>query len=96
MGRYTVDVDALHELQTHMQDYLATATEGLSRVEALIADVSADWDGTAAEAYQTRHRRWVAALRDMTESLNEFSAWSAAAGDAYRTVMATNLRMAQG
>jgi hypothetical protein len=43
-----------------------------------------------------RHGEWVAALGEMNESLTEFKAWSAAAEDAYRTVMATNLRMAQG
>jgi WXG100 family type VII secretion target len=96
MAGYTVDVDALNELQAQMQRYLAKATDSLSQVEGLIARVSADWDGTAAEAYQQRHRQWVEGLREMSESLEEFKAWSAAAEDAYRTVMATNLRMAQG
>lgn len=96
MAGYTVDVDALNELQTQMQQYLTKATDSLSRVESLIARVSADWDGTAAEGYQQRHHQWVEGLREMSESLDEFKAWSVTAEDAYRTVMATNLRMAQG
>jgi len=93
---YTVDVEALNELQSQMQHFLTQATDNLHRVESLIGQVSASWDGTAAEAYQQRHGEWVAALREMNESLTEFKAWSAAAEEAYRTVMATNLRMAQG
>jgi WXG100 family type VII secretion target len=93
---YTVDVDALNELQSQMQHFLDLATDRLHRVESLIQRVSAAWDGPAAEAYQQRHQHWVDAVREMNESLESLKAWSAAAEDAYRTAMATNLRMAQG
>jgi WXG100 family type VII secretion target len=96
MSGYAVDVDTLNDLQSEMQHFLNKATEALDRVESLIGRVAASWDGTAAEAYQQRHRQWADALREMNESLTDFKAWSAAAEDAYRTVMATNLRMAQG
>jgi len=96
MAGYTVDVDALRELQDTMQQYLTQCREGLDRVESLIGTVSASWDGTAAAAYEQRHREWVAALTEMAESLDEFAAWSSAAEDAYRSAMATNLRMASG
>lgn len=96
MAGYTVDVDALNDLQSQMQQFLEKATDSLDRVEAQITRVAADWDGAAAQAYQQRHRRWVAALQEMNESVTEFKAWSGAAEEAYRTVMATNLRMAQG
>ncbi|MCV7100897.1 MULTISPECIES: WXG100 family type VII secretion target [Mycobacterium] len=94
MTGYTVDVDALDALQSQMQRYLTKCTESLERVESLIGVVSKSWDGTAAAAYQQRHRQWVDALGEMKESLDEFKAWSATAEDAYRTVMAMNLRMA--
>lgn len=45
MAGYTVDVDALHDLQQQMQHFLNRATEHLARVEGLIGQVSADWDG---------------------------------------------------
>jgi WXG100 family type VII secretion target len=96
MAGYTVDVDALRELQNRMQQYLTQCREGLDRVESLIGTVSASWDGTAAAAYEQRHREWIAALGEMSESLNEFSEWSSAAEDAYRAAMAANLRMAGG
>ncbi|MGV0738213.1 WXG100 family type VII secretion target [Mycobacterium syngnathidarum] len=96
MAGYTVDVDALHDLQQQMQHFLNRATEHLARVEGLISQVSADWDGTAAAAYQQRHREWVDALREMSESLGDFRIWSSEAEQAYREVMEINLRMAQG
>ncbi|OKH74601.1 hypothetical protein EB73_04895 [Mycobacterium sp. SWH-M3] len=96
MAGYTVDVDALHDLQEQMQHFLTKSTEHLARVEGLIGKVSADWDGAAAAAYQQRHREWVDALREMGESLTDFRAWSSEAEQVYREVMEINLRMAQG
>lgn len=96
MAGYTVDVDALHDLQEQMQHFLTKSTENLARVEGLIGKVSADWDGAAAAAYQQRHREWVDALREMGESLSDFRTWSSEAEQAYREVMEINLRMAQG
>ncbi|MBP2455137.1 WXG100 family type VII secretion target [Mycolicibacterium lutetiense] len=96
MAGYTVDVDALHDLQEQMQHFLTRATESLAHVEGLIAQVCADWDGTAAAAYQRRHREWVDALRDMNDSIADFRAWTGAAEEGYREVMEINLRMAQG
>ncbi len=93
---YTVDVDALQDLQEQMQHFLAKASESLSLVEGLIARVSEDWDGTAAVAYQRRHGEWVDALRDMHDSLTDFRAWTSAAEEGYREVMEINLRMAHG
>lgn len=94
MAGYSVDVDALNELQSQMQQFLHLCTERLTRVEHLIGAVSSAWDGTAAAAYQQRHSEWVAALREMSEAVNEFDGWASASEDAYRTVMAMNLRMA--
>lgn len=94
MNGYAVDVDALDELGSQMQRYLTLCTHSLERVEDLIGRVSQSWDGTAAAAYQQRHRQWVAALGEMQQSLDEFKAWSTSAEDAYRTAMAANLRMA--
>ena len=59
-----------------------------------LADRSREWDGAAAEAYEARHRDWVQSAHDMRTELEDFTAWSAQAEDAYRTVMAMNLRMA--
>jgi len=94
MVDYAVDVDALDELRSQMQSYVAQCESALHRVEELIARVAESWDGTAAAAYQTRHRNWVQALQDMHATLDDFAEWSAEAEDAYRTVMAMNLRMA--
>lgn len=66
----------------------------MSRVESLIGQVSQSWDGAAAEAYEARHRNWVRSAHDMRTALADFTAWSTQAEDAYRTVMAMNLRMA--
>lgn len=96
MAGYTVDVDALHDLQQQMQHFLDKASDNLARVEGLIHQVSQDWDGTAAAAYQQRHREWVAGLREMNESLADLRAWSNEAEQAYREVMEINLRMAHG
>ncbi|MEN4448314.1 MULTISPECIES: WXG100 family type VII secretion target [Mycobacteriaceae] len=94
MTGYTVDVDALNELRSKMQAYLAHCETSLSRVESLIGQVSQSWDGAAAEAYEARHRDWVRSAHDMRTALADFTAWSTQAEDAYRTVMAMNLRMA--
>ncbi|MBS9534036.1 WXG100 family type VII secretion target [Mycobacterium sp. M1] len=94
MSGYTVDVEALSELGLQMQRYLNVCAQSLERVEDLIERVSASWDGTAATAYQQRHRQWIEALGAMRQSLDEFKGWSANAEDAYRSVMAMNLRMA--
>lgn len=94
MTGYTVDVDALNELRSKMQAYLALCETSLSRVESLIGQVSQSWDGAAAEAYEARHRDWVRSAHDMRTALADFTAWSTQAEDAYRTVMAMNLRMA--
>lgn len=94
MAGYTVDVDALRDLRTKMQTYLTHCEHSLSRVESLIGQVSQSWDGAASEAYQRRHREWVQAMHDMRTALDDFTAWSAEAEDAYRSVMAMNLRMA--
>ena len=95
MRGYTVDVDALNDLQQQMQHFLVRATENLVRVESLIESVSADWDGAAASAYQKRHCAWASALREIHETLADFTAWSHDAEQAYREVMEINLRMAQ-
>lgn len=94
MTGYTVDVDALNELRSKMQAYLSHCETSLSRVESLIGQVSQSWDGAAAEAYEARHRDWVRSAHDMRTALADFTAWSTQAEDAYRTVMAMNLRMA--
>lgn len=94
MTGYTVDVDALNKLRSKMQAYLAHCETSLSRVESLIGQVSQSWDGAAAEAYEARHRNWVRSAHDMRTALADFTAWSTQAEDAYRTVMAMNLRMA--
>jgi len=94
LAGYTVDVDALNELQSQMEHCIRQCTDNLCRVESLIGRVSASWDGAAAAAYQERHRQWAESLREMNESLDEFKAWTAAAETAYRTAMAMNLRMA--
>ncbi len=91
---YSVDVDALNELRSKMQAYLAHCESSLSRVESLIEQVSQSWDGAAAQAYESRHRDWVQAAHDMRIALADFTDWSTQAEDAYRTVMAMNLRMA--
>lgn len=96
MTGYTVDVDALHDLQEQMQHFLTQAAENLVLVEGLIAQVCEDWDGTAAAAYQRRHREWVEALRDMNDSITDFRTWTCEAEQGYREVMEINLRMAQG
>ncbi|OBK02501.1 hypothetical protein A5639_24475 [Mycolicibacterium conceptionense] len=44
-----------------------------------VVSVSADWDDTAAAAYQQRHREWVDLLREMSESLGDFRIWSSEA-----------------
>lgn len=94
MSGYTVDVDALNELQAKMAQFVTHATDSLSRVEGLIGQVAADWDGAAAQAYQQRHQRWAEALREMNVSVDDFKQWTAQAEQAYRTAMAINLRMA--
>ncbi len=96
MAGYSVDVEALGDLQERMARYLALCADNLTRVQQLIGAVSASWDGTASNAYQQRHNQWIAALKDMNESLQEFKSWSADSEEAYRAVMAMNLRMAGG
>lgn len=91
---YTVDVDALSELQSRMTQFVTHASDSLSRVESLIGLVCADWDGAAAQAYQQRHQRWADALRELNANVNDFKEWTARAEQAYRTAMETNLRMA--
>lgn len=94
MAGYVVDVDALDELRSKLQAYLTHSENALHRVESLIGQVAGSWDGTASETYQRRHREWVQVLREMHTALDDFTAWSAEGEDAYRTVMAMNLRMA--
>ena len=74
MTGYTVDVDALNELRSKMQAYLAHCETSLSRVESLIGQVSQSWDGAAAEAYEARHRNWVRSAHDMRTALADFTA----------------------
>lgn len=94
MAGYTVDVEELGVLGEALRRFVTESQHKLIDVEHLIATVSASWDGVAAAAYEERHRQWADALREMTAALHEFESWATDAEEAYRTVMAMNMRMA--
>lgn len=92
---YTVDVDALDDMEQQLGSYLKLATDNLSRVEGLIARLSQAWEGAGGSAYQSRHHDWASALGEMKEQLAELKKWAGQADAAYREAMAINLRMAR-
>lgn len=93
MAGYTVDVDTLNQLSEALRRFVTESQDKRVDVEHLIGTVSASWDGVAAAAYEQRHRQWTDALHEMTTALREFESWTTDAEEAYRSVMAMNMRM---
>lgn len=96
MNGYIVDVDALATAQQQMRQFHTLASNKLREVEAIAERVKASWNGMGANAYDQKHRDWVEWLDEMNEALLDLAAWVDTADDAYRTAMATNVRMARG
>ncbi len=96
MNGYIVDVDALATVHQQMRQFHTLASEKLRQVEAVAARVTSVWEGLGANGYQQRHHDWAGWLGEMNEVLLDLAAWIDTADEAYRTAMATNVRMARG
>jgi WXG100 family type VII secretion target len=96
MNGYTVDVDALQAVEDQMRQFHTLASDKLREVEGIAVRVGGAWEGYGANSYEQKHREWVAWLGEMNEALVDLADWIKTADEAYRTTMATNLRMARG
>ncbi|WP_255789254.1 WXG100 family type VII secretion target [Mycobacteroides abscessus] len=95
-GRYTFDAAELDELEADVKRWVTRASESLTTVEKVIAELSDStvWSGEANEAYQARHQDWVRKLEELRDSASDMAEWTNTASTAYRKVIEINLGLA--
>ncbi|RIR68082.1 WXG100 family type VII secretion target [Mycobacteroides abscessus] len=95
-GRYTFDAGELDQMEADVKRWVTLASESLTTVEKVIAELSDStvWSGEANEAYRARHQDWAKKLEELRDSASDMAAWANTASQAYRKVIQINLGLA--
>lgn len=93
MTDYQYDLTEMEAAHAALGKYLRQVNDALGNVESVVAGVRQSWDGTAAAAYEQRHRDWIEQSRVMAEQLDDVGRRIDTARKVYESTMKINVGM---
>ncbi len=94
---FSVDLDQLDGLVTHLSNLVGLLSERLDDLDQRSAAVRAgSWAGDAATAHEAAHREWAAGAREFSDGVAAMGVAIRRAHDHYSTAQTANGSMLRG
>lgn len=88
---YTVDLEALDSLVTHMGQFTKVTDSNVELIDAYVAKMP--WEGETAQAHAQWQARWRSGVEDLQEGLRKIAAAAKTAHENYTSAIDANLKM---
>ncbi|WP_181725310.1 WXG100 family type VII secretion target [Nocardia gipuzkoensis] len=93
-SRFTVDIDQLEQVTTQLTGLAGFIEDQLDGLDSRVAAIlSGSWNGVAAEAFGDAHSQWMAAAKELVDSIRTSSSAARQARDRYVTAADLNRQM---
>ena len=88
---YTVDLEALDSLISHMSQFTKATDTNVELIDAYVAKMP--WEGETEQAHKQWQARWRAGVEDLQEGLHTIREAAKTAHETYTSAIEANVKM---